>query len=598
MRFWIRATLGTITLVAIGVFLGLLLADARSSRSLPDTYSTVQEAYETIRAHYVEAISPHRLMEGGIEGFLASLDPHSVYIKPDRMQDVAESFQASFEGIGISYEHIPGPANQDTIGVVTVVPNGPSDRAGVQPGDRIVRVAGKSAVGWSNERIQDELKGPEGSSIRVTLRRPARPELLHVSITRDDVPIRTVDAAFLLDDSTGYLKLNRFARTTHEEVREALLRLTDNGMEQLILDLRGNAGGYMHMAVRVSDEFLPDGQRIVTAQSRHRAYHETYTASDEGVFETQPLIVLVDEGTASASEIVAGALQDHDRALIIGRRTFGKGLVQRQFSLDDGGGLRVTVARFYTPSGRLIQTPYNNGADAYFRDKHDRLRSDSLISRDSLLNATPDSLRYTTDAGRTVIGGGGILPDVLISDAPHRLERWALQLGWTHTFMRRWLDKRSAALQAQWNGRPDVFLSDFHLPRSTYPNFVRFVASKGVPLDAPARRWLAAQPGSSSFLHVPHPSPVHTDTLATLTRSDLRAARASIQHRMRQNVARRLFGSTAWYRVQCQMDRALRIARQHWSQARALPGRLAANKAPSVAAAQPAFDATTPFHNR
>lgn len=574
MRFWIRLSLGAAILLMVGIVSGLYLADLRAARTTPGAYSTVQEAYQTIRNQYVTSVAEQRLVEGGIEGFLASLDPHSVYIDPERMRDVTESFQASFQGIGVTYERIDGPNAQDTIGVVTVVPGGPSDAAGIRPGDRIVQVAGEPAVGWPDARIQRELKGPEGSTVQVALRRPGRADTLRTVITRDEVPIRTVDAAFLLDDSTGYVKLNRFARTTHEEVRRALQRLQAEGMRQLLLDLRGNAGGYMHMATRVSDEFLSDGQRIVSARSQHRDYSEVHDATDEGVFEDGPVMVLVDAHTASASEIVAGALQDHDRGLVVGRRTFGKGLVQRQFGLGDSG-LRLTVARFYTPSGRLIQTPYEGGTQAYYQRKRDRAQQDGSMSRDSILQAIPDSLHHQTEAGRTVVGGGGIFPDVLVSPTLSRVERLAIGYGWMRTYARRWMDARTDRLRDTWAGRRAAFVSDFRMPPDAYPAFVRYATAHGLPLDNSAERWLAANtaPGVPPYVpqHTARPAAsLSTDTLRAVSAADVRAARASIEQRMKQAVARRLFGMEAWFEVDAQADPVVQTAQQQWHRARRL----------------------------
>ena len=570
MRFQTRATLGATALLLLGIALGFGLAALRSARAPDASFSDFRNAYETIRSQYVEPMSRDRLADGAIEGFLGALDPHSVYIPPQRMQEVTESFQASFQGIGVSYERIAGPDGQDTIGVVTVLPNGPSDAAGLRAGDRIVQVNGTSAIGWSDDRIQNELKGPEGSTVDVTLRRPGRSDALSVTITRDDVPIQTVDAAFMLADTTGYIRLNRFARTTHREVRNALQRLTERGMTQLILDLRGNAGGYMHMATRVSDEFLGDGKHIVTARSRHREYEETHEATEEGLFETSPVIVLVDAHSASASEIVAGALQDHDRALLIGRRTFGKGLVQRQYDLGDGSGLRVTVARFYTPSGRLIQTPYSGGTEAYYRWKRNRLRRDTSLSRDSLVSRVPDSLRYTTAAGRTVIGGGGILPDVQVHPSPTRFERIVRQHGWLRTYTRRWIDARAQALRTRWGGRANAFVTSFRMPPDAYPAFVSEVAARGVPLTEAARQWIDVQSRSSASHNAQIDPASSLDTLRAFARQDVVGARPKIENSMKQSIARRLFGMDVWFRVQTTTDPVVAVAQRSWPQARAL----------------------------
>ena len=600
MRFQTRATLGATALLLLGVVLGFGLAALRSARAPDASFTSVRNAFETIHSQYVAPVSRDRLTGEAIEGFLGALDPHSVYIPPERMQEVTESFQASFQGIGISYERISGPDAQDTIGVVTVLPNGPSDAAGLRAGDRIVQVNGASAIGWSDDRIQDELKGPEGSTVNVTLRRPGRADPLPITITRDDVPIQTVDAAFMLADTTGYIRLNRFARTTHQEVRDALQHLTDRGMTQLILDLRGNAGGYMRMATRVSDEFLSDGKRIVTARSRRQEYEETHEATTDGLFETSPVIVLVDAHSASASEIVAGALQDHDRALLIGRRTFGKGLVQRQYDLGDESGLRVTVARFYTPSGRLIQTPYSGGTDAYYQWKRDRMRRDTSLSRDSLVRNVPDSLQYSTASGRTVIGGGGILPDVQVHPTPTRFERTVRQHGWLRTYTRQWIDAHAQALRTQWGDRIDAFVASFRIPPDAYPAFVREVSARGAPFSRDARRWMddAQAPSTSHDRSARHASSL--DTLRAFTRQDIVEARQNVEKLMKQSVARRLFGMDASFRVQMLSDPVVAVAQRSWSQARALltaPSDLGVTP-PMVAQSPEATSPDTSLQNR
>ncbi|MGA7305334.1 MAG: S41 family peptidase, partial [Rhodothermales bacterium] len=329
----------TITLLAVVLVAGTLLGmKIQSVVSADNTYEQLQkleEAFSVITKKYVENVDSSKLARDAIQGMVDGLDPHSVYIDADRMEDVRENFAGSFEGIGISYEWTDGADGRDTVTVIVPLSGGPSEEVGILPGDRIIKVDGRDAIGYTRDDVDKNLKGRKGSQVVVTIRRPHYPKLLDFTITRDKIPIYTVDASFMLDSKTGYIKLNRFARTTHQEVLDALVDLKSKGMERLVFDLRGNAGGYMEMAIKVADEFLSAGKTVVATRSRHTEFTAEYASTARGVFEQSPVIMLVDENSASASEIVAGALQDHDRALIVGRRTFGKGLVQRQYPLSD-----------------------------------------------------------------------------------------------------------------------------------------------------------------------------------------------------------------------------------------------------------------------
>jgi carboxyl-terminal processing protease len=559
MRHAVRLILGGLVLVGIGAAVGGGFAVFSDRSAVPDAIRTLTAAQETIADGYVDSVSADTLTGRALRSMLATLDPHSVYIPATRMDAIQASFRASFEGIGISYEHVDGPRDQDTIAVVTVQPAGPSDRAGLRAGDRIVAVDGTSAVGWTHDTIRSRLKGPEGSQVAVTLRRPGTAAPITTRITRDDVPLHTVDAAVMLGDSTGYVKLNRFARTTHREMVEALQTLDRRGMQRLVLDLRGNAGGYMRMAERLSDEFLVDGQVIVSARSRHRDYDETARATDDGRYQRRPLVVLVDERSASASEIVAGAVQDHDRALIVGRRTYGKGLVQRQYDLGDGSAVRVTVARFYTPSGRLIQTPYGRGR-AHRSVKNASVGTVSTnATADSVLQHAPDSLRYRTDAGRVVLGGGGILPDRIVpsvgdgSDFRASVER----RGLVRDFARRWADARVRRLQSTWGGRPDSFVTHFRLPPETYSAFLEFVQAHGVMLHTAS----ATSSTVSSPRETTHPAN------NTFPRRDAIHARSAVETLIASNVGRRLFGPSVGYRIRMPVDPTVVEAMRHWSAA-------------------------------
>lgn len=469
--------LAVLPLVLIGVVLGQWGSSVWSSDTAPDGLRTLSDAYTTIRQSYVDSVAADRLTEASLQNMLGGLDPFSVYIGPSQLQQVENTFQGEFEGIGITYERIEGPQGQDTLFVASVSPGGPSASAGLRAGDRIVAVEGTSAVGWSHETIRSRLMGPEGSTVTVSLRRPTRPERFQTTITRGTVPMETVAAAYMLDSQTGYIRLTRFARPTHGELQRALRSLDEKGMERLVFDLRGNAGGLLSMAERVADEFLVEDQLIVTSESRHAEYAGARYATDEGLFEERPLIVLVDGGSASASEIVAGALQDHDRALLIGRRTFGKGLVQRQYDLPGQSALRLTVARYHTPSGRQVQRPGQGSVHPW---------GDTTAVTDT--SAVPDSLRYRTAAGRLVIGGGGIHPDRHVA-APAQGRAFLDSVrvrGLIRTFARRWIDRRADSLRAVWEGRPGAFVDQYRLPASVYPRFLRFAADQGIADAAPA----------------------------------------------------------------------------------------------------------------
>lgn len=536
-------------LVILGAMLGQWLHGDSSTEPDAAAFETVGTAYEVIRKSYVEPVPPGSLARTAIEGMTGSLDPFSVYISRERMKQVEETFRGSFEGIGVTYELIGGPNDQDTIGVVTVLPGGPSAKAGVRAGDRIVQVSGSSAVGWSHQKIRNRLKGPEGSTVTVSIRRPGRAEPLTTTITRDSVPLETVQATYMMSDQTGYVRLGRFARTTAEELSDALRRLDEKGMERLVLDLRGNAGGLMSMAEKVADEFLVEDQLIVEARSRHDEYGGARYASGEGQFKDRPLVVLVDERSASASEIVAGALQDHDRALLVGRGTFGKGLVQRQFDLQDGSGLRLTVARFYTPSGRLLQRPDTTSEDTLLADVSVRTAIDTA--------GVPDSLIHRTDAGRVVIGGGGIIPDHIISpDEGPVFRRIVQRKGILRDFARRWIDAHSDSLRGQWANRADAFVDQFTLPSTVYPAFVRFAAERGVRPTQEIAGPGGEQPGRKATEVGGREEP--------FSKADVQAARPAIETVIKSYVGQRLFGPSMLIRIRNTMDPVVTEAQRLW----------------------------------
>jgi carboxyl-terminal processing protease len=535
-------------LVLVGAVAGHWIHDRTTTPPDSEAFRTLRSAYEVIRESYVDPVPSGSLATTSIEGMVGSLDPFSVYISTDRMKQVEETLSGSFEGIGVSYELIDGPRGADTIAVVSVVPDGPSAEAGLRAGDRIVEVEGESAVGWSHDTIQRRLKGPEGSAVEVTLRRPGSARPVDTTITRDTVPLETVQAAYMLDERTGYVQLTRFARTTHRELTRALQTLGEKGMERLVLDLRGNAGGLMSMAEKVADEFLVDGQLIVTARSRHPEYGGARHATADGQFEETPMVVLVDQHSASASEIVAGALQDHDRAVLVGRPTFGKGMVQRQFDLADGSGLRLTVARFYTPSGRLLQRTSDE-------------RRDTLLARPDSVGAVPpdvpDSLVHRTDAGRVVMGGGGLRPDRLVSDSIRNAFRRAVETnGIVRDFARQWIDARSDSLRARWAGRAEAFARAFALPETVYPAFLRYAAERGVRARSGA---LAPVPAGASTV-----TTTAADRGERFGPDGVRAARSEIETTIAGYVALRLFGPAMQTRLLNRTDPVLEHALAAW----------------------------------
>lgn len=542
-------SIGGFALLTIGICLGLVLG----MQSTPDeaartALQKLSEAYRTASTRYVEDVSTDALTSGAIRGMLKPLDPHSVYISAERMQRVSETFNASFEGIGITYELIDGPNGQDTLSVLTVIPGGPSAEAGLQSGDRILSANGASTVGFSHEQVQSTLKGPKDTTVELLIRRPGRTTLLEKRVERGEVSLRTVVAAFMANDRTGYVKISRFAQTTHEEFIRAVTRLKRRGMEQLILDLRGNSGGLMKMAVRIADEFLSEDQLIVSSRSRHSAFTQSDYATGGGAFEDQPLIVLVDDRSASASEIVAGALQDHDRALIMGERTFGKGLVQRQFRLADGSALRLTISRFYTPSGRLIQTPYDEGRAAYYHAKAAVRVGDSSRSADDIIAAAPDSLRYRTDAGRTVVGGGGIMPDYVVDVRADSIRRHLAQSNAVNAFARHWLDRHGEQMRTTWADRSDAFVHQYRVDEAQYEAFLDRARTEG--------QCVAPTEGAAPDGAVACPT--------------LREKQALMKVFIKAHLAQRLFGRSEWYPVYLQVDPVFTKALQRWPDAESL----------------------------
>ncbi len=369
----------------------------------------IEQTVSLLRTHYVDSLSLDSLAEVVVPLIVSELDPHSVYIPARDMQAVEEPLQGGFDGIGIVFNMAT-----DTVIVLNVVPGGPSARAGIRAGDRIVRINDSLVAGRQvpQDQIMKQLRGKRGTQVRLSIERQGVVDLVEVEVTRDAIPLHSIESSFLLDDGIGYIRLSQFSRTTYDETVAALERLRGEGMRSLIFDLRGNPGGFLDQAIRVANLFLPEGCLIVYTEDRNHRQIKEYSTGI-GSNDTLPVAVLIDEFSASSSEILAGALQDNDRGVIVGRRSYGKGLVQQQIPFDDGSALRLTVARYYTPTGRSIQKPYTAGdGEGYAHEIIDRYLHNEHFSADSIRFA--DSLRFTTPGGRTVYGGGGIMPDLFV----------------------------------------------------------------------------------------------------------------------------------------------------------------------------------------
>ena len=429
---------------------------------------------------YVDSVDVEALTEKAIVNMLEDLDPHSVYFSADELKEADEPLNGNFEGIGVQFNIF-----RDTIMVVSPISGGPSEKLGIRSGDRIVEVDGENAagIGITNRDVMKMLKGPKGTIVQVGIRREGVRDLLVFDIVRDKIPIYSLDAAHMVDDKIGYIKVSRFAKTTMDEFRQALLDLQDQGMRDLILDLQGNGGGMLRTAIAMSDEFLSGNKLIVYTEGRAFEREDTY-AQAEGLFEKGRLVVLIDEASASASEIVSGAVQDWDRGLIVGRRSFGKGLVQRPLRLPDGSAVRLTVQKYHTPSGRCIQKPYDDGVEAYRKEKFERYERGEFMSLDSL--DLPDSLMYQTRLlKREVYGGGGILPDLFVPiDTTFNSETFSriLRKGLCSRYALEQVDAR----RAQWEGRhtdENDFVANMKFTDAELDAFKSFVEDEGVDID-------------------------------------------------------------------------------------------------------------------
>lgn len=405
-RVWQPFIYGAV--LAIGILGGYFLQNNHTGGFKLSGNDKLDQVISRISSDYVDTINSEELTETAIVEMLHQLDPHSSYIPADELKSVNEQLEGNFEGIGVEFNLL-----DDTIFVASVLPDGPSEKVGLQPGDRIITVDGETVAGIKidNGGVAKRLKGEKGTKVKVGIKRMGEKELIDFTITRGQIPLYSVEATYMLNPTTGYIKLVSFSRDTYQELIDGISQLKASGMKSLILDLRGNPGGYLHAATGVASEFLGNNKLMVYTEGRKDGKKE-YKTDSKGGFMDGKLVVLIDEGSASASEIVSGAVQDWDRGVIVGRRSYGKGLVQESYGLNDGSALRLTIARYYTPTGRCIQKPYDDGYDSYESDILDRFNAGEFDSQDSL--KTNKELEYTTPKGRKVYGGGGIYPDIFV----------------------------------------------------------------------------------------------------------------------------------------------------------------------------------------
>ena len=523
-------------LICVSIIFNLqfsLFNTAKAQKTIiPDTASAgqvrVDEVMRLIDGNYTEAPDMDRMGEEAIKAMLKALDPHSVYIAAKDVKRANEGLEGNFEGVGISFQIV-----NDTIVVQSVIDGGPSEKVGVQIGDKLIRIDGIDATGDSarNDFVFRHLRGKKGTEVVIDILRQGNVYSFH--IIRDKIPIYSIDTYFMANDTVGYIRLIRFARTSVDEFRKAVKALKKQGMTSMMLDLRGNSGGYLDIAHGLASEFLDRGQLVVYQEGR-RTPRQNYVANGRGNFRAErtadgtitsgKLVVLIDETSASASEIVAGAMQDWDRGTVVGRRSFGKGLVQRMFTLSDGGQVRLTTARYFTPCGRCIQRPYDEGDDVYRQDFNRRYRHGELVNADSIHFA--DSLKFRTAHGRTVYGGGGIMPDIFVPMDTMRLTDYCISLrgkGLLNSFPLQWADQH----------RRDKEVKTFELFLQNYDSFgldsllAAAALEKGVVRDTEKE---AADPERTA----------HSDRYMRLM--------------LKAQVARNLFGIDYYYKVMKEVD--------------------------------------------
>ncbi|MEI6822837.1 MAG: S41 family peptidase [Bacteroidota bacterium] len=433
-------------------------------------------ALQLIRFAYLEKVNEPKIVDKAIVEMLKELDPHSIYISKEELTKMNEPLEGKFDGIGVQFQIV-----KDTIVVVDVVTGGPSEKLGIMAGDKMVTIDGKGCTGdtINNSYVLKNLRGKKGTIVKVGIVRKSRKGVMEFNITRDVIPLTSIDAIFMAAKEVGYIRLDRFSRTSMDEFRKALADLKAQGMKSLILDLRENSGGYLDVAIDLADEFLDNDKMVVYTEGVSSPRQE-YKSTDKGGFERGKLVVMIDEGSASASEIVSGAIQDWDRGLIVGRRSFGKGLVQRPYDLPDGSVIRLTTSKYFTPSGRWIQKPYTDGLENYYKDALNRYNNGELVNPEKI--HFPDSLKYKTNNKRTVYGGGGIMPDIFIPMDTSKISDYFVDLrrkNVLNNFVMDYIDKNRESLKMKYPKFAD-FQKGFQMTDEFMSTFTAFAEKEGV----------------------------------------------------------------------------------------------------------------------
>ncbi len=455
------------------------LTFSQQTDSKQKQFQKFSRVYQLVNSVYVDSVDNNKIIEAALESMLKELDPHSGYMNAEETKAANELLLGNFEGVGIQYQLL-----DDTITVISPIAGGPSDKVGIMAGDKIVEIDGKPATGKkiTTTWVQKQLKGPKDTEVKVKVYRPSEKDFIFFNVIRDVIPMHSIDVWYMVDPEIGYVKLNRFARTSVDEFEEAVKDLKSKGMKKLILDLRNNSGGFLDIAIKLCDEFLPKDKLIVYTEGRVYP-RKDYFATEEGIWEKGDVVVLINEGSASASEILSGAIQDWDRGKIIGRRSFGKGLVQRQFSLSDTSQVRITIARYYTPSGRCIQKPYEGGSEDYFKDLEKRLEHGELMHQDSI--QFPDSLKYKTESGKIVYGGGGIMPDIFVpmdtamfSDFYKKF----ISKGIANNYSFKYVERNRKKLNKKYSTEEE-YLQNFYISDKEIDEVTELCRSSGIEID-------------------------------------------------------------------------------------------------------------------
>lgn len=519
-------------ILLLGIFLGIKLSSIISLSNEARQVKKFGDILKYTEDYYVDKVDSKKLVEDAVKGMFDGLDPHTVYISPKEQKTEEESFRGNFEGIGVEFQIV-----NDTITVVSPITSGPSETVGIMSGDRFVKIDGKNCIGWKNEDVLKNLRGKKGTTVELTVFRPSNRTTTNFKITRDKINLYSVDASLLYDNETGYINLTHFSETTTDEMKTALQDLSSRGMKRLVLDLRNNPGGYLTQASNVADLFLDDDKLIVYTKGRVSEFDEDFRAKKTYPYEKIPLILLVNRGSASASEIVSGAVQDWDRGLIIGETTFGKGLVQRPIEFSDGSAVRITIAKYYTPSGREIQRNYKDKKKYYeevmTREENDTANVDHKTERDST------KPKFKTKNGRTVYGGGGITPDYIIE--PGKISDYSVELRKNNVyyqFIRKYLDQNGARLRDKYKNDLKKFVGEFNFTDDQLQSFVKYAESIKVKYDA----------------------------------KGFAQDKNQIRERLKAFVARDLFKNSGWYLTLLKTDRQFQKAISLFGEASKLSG--------------------------